>query len=390
MQPLGGGPARRPRPSPPACATFGCGPDSSPGPARWRRRARSCCGHRKRCRADRRPAADGERRGARATRWRISRRQDVLLADGARRRSAPAAPSSSSPTPGSRHRRPPICRELLEPPDGLLAGLIAAGALARGTFRSVAGTLLPARHRHRAGGLVGPRLRPSTGPPSPSGSAWSRLSPTAGRCSPTSRPRPPRRGAPVASSRMLASLVRAARATGEAELFEANGPALWTRVRRASRGLLTAYWQEGGLGGASPDEAFEVRCDRSTMTQNDLDAGRIVARSACCRRRRSSASPSCSHFGERTNRRRRARGGVMAEPQTPICRKPARAAAHVFNFQVSFKRAQPSAARRPSPPATCRSAAAPSPSAPASRPRWSRRSSRPAARTTGRRSASAR
>ena len=34
--------------------------------------------------------------------------------------------------------------ELLEPPDGLLTGLIAAGALARGTFRSVAGSLLPA------------------------------------------------------------------------------------------------------------------------------------------------------------------------------------------------------------------------------------------------------
>jgi len=35
---------------------------------------------------------------------------------------------------------------------------------------------------------------------------------------------------------------------------------------------------EGGLGGATPDEAFEVRCDRSTMSQNDLDAGRLIAR----------------------------------------------------------------------------------------------------------------
>lgn len=77
---------------------------------------------------------------------------------------------------------------------------------------------------------------------------------------------------------MLASLIRAARATGEAELFGANGPALWTRVQRHLEGLLTAYWQEGGLGGTSPDEAFEVRCDLSTMSQNDLDAGRMVAR----------------------------------------------------------------------------------------------------------------
>jgi phage tail sheath protein FI len=79
-------------------------------------------------------------------------------------------------------------------------------------------------------------------------------------------------------SRMLASLVRAARATGEAELFGANGPALWTRVRRHLESLLTEYWQEGGLGGTTLDDAFEVRCDRTTMTQADLDAGRMVAR----------------------------------------------------------------------------------------------------------------
>jgi uncharacterized protein len=79
-------------------------------------------------------------------------------------------------------------------------------------------------------------------------------------------------------TRMMASLVRAARATGESELFGANGPILWTRVRRHLEALLTAYWREGGLGGATPDEAFEVRCDRSTMSQNDLNAGRLVSR----------------------------------------------------------------------------------------------------------------
>jgi phage tail sheath protein FI len=83
---------------------------------------------------------------------------------------------------------------------------------------------------------------------------------------------------PGGVTRMIASLVRAARATGEAELFSPNGPAVWTRVRQLVETLLTAYWQEGGLGGASLGEAFEVRCDRSTMTQNDLDAGRLVAK----------------------------------------------------------------------------------------------------------------
>ena len=39
---------------------------------------------------------------------------------------------------------------------------------------------------------------------------------------------------------------------------------------------LLGFWQEGAFGGASAGEAFDVRCDRSTMTQNDLDNGRLV------------------------------------------------------------------------------------------------------------------
>jgi phage tail sheath protein FI len=41
---------------------------------------------------------------------------------------------------------------------------------------------------------------------------------------------------------------------------------------------LTNLYLIGALGGASPAEAFQVRCDRSTMTQNDIDNGRVIAR----------------------------------------------------------------------------------------------------------------
>ena len=34
--------------------------------------------------------------------------------------------------------------------------------------------------------------------------------------------------------------------------------------------------EDGTLLGATTDEAFFVRCDRSTMTQNDLDNGRLI------------------------------------------------------------------------------------------------------------------
>ena len=61
-------------------------------------------------------------------------------------------------------RRAADLPQLLEPPDGLLAGLIAAGALARGTFRSVAGTLLPAVVDTEPVASLGPRLRSSRAP----------------------------------------------------------------------------------------------------------------------------------------------------------------------------------------------------------------------------------
>ena len=35
-------------------------------------------------------------------------------------------------------------------------------------------------------------------------------------------------------------------------------------------------WVSGALLGESVQDAFFVRCDRSTMTQNDLDNGRLI------------------------------------------------------------------------------------------------------------------
>jgi phage tail sheath protein FI len=59
-------------------------------------------------------------------------------------------------------------------------------------------------------------------------------------------------------------------------VFEPNGERLWQAVREAVTGFLTAVWRDGALQGRRAEEAFFVRCDRSTMTQNDLDNGRLV------------------------------------------------------------------------------------------------------------------
>lgn len=59
-------------------------------------------------------------------------------------------------------------------------------------------------------------------------------------------------------------------------VFEPNGEALWANVRRTIADFLLNEWQSGALLGDKPEKAYFVRCDRSTMTQNDLDNGRLV------------------------------------------------------------------------------------------------------------------
>ncbi len=59
-------------------------------------------------------------------------------------------------------------------------------------------------------------------------------------------------------------------------VFEPNGERLWANVRRTISDFLLNEWQTGALLGDKPEKAYFVKCDRSTMTQNDLDNGRLV------------------------------------------------------------------------------------------------------------------
>jgi uncharacterized protein len=59
-------------------------------------------------------------------------------------------------------------------------------------------------------------------------------------------------------------------------VFEPNGPDLWANVTRTIESFLLNEWVNGALLGDKPEKAYFVRCDRSTMTQNDLDNGRLI------------------------------------------------------------------------------------------------------------------
>jgi Bacteriophage tail sheath protein len=59
-------------------------------------------------------------------------------------------------------------------------------------------------------------------------------------------------------------------------VFEPNDERLWATARRMVEDFLYTQWRAGALLGSRPEEAFFVRCDRNTMTQDDLDNGRLL------------------------------------------------------------------------------------------------------------------
>ncbi len=60
-------------------------------------------------------------------------------------------------------------------------------------------------------------------------------------------------------------------------VFEPNNRRLWDNIRQTIEDFLLVLWRDGALLGDKPEEAYFVRCDRTTMTQNDLDNGRLIA-----------------------------------------------------------------------------------------------------------------
>ena len=59
-------------------------------------------------------------------------------------------------------------------------------------------------------------------------------------------------------------------------VFEPNSEALWSRVTRTIANFLATCWRDGALAGSSPDQAFFVECGPTTMTQDDIDNGRLI------------------------------------------------------------------------------------------------------------------
>jgi uncharacterized protein len=59
-------------------------------------------------------------------------------------------------------------------------------------------------------------------------------------------------------------------------VFEPNDQRLWNQLIQSVSAFLTTIWRQGGLMGAKAEEAFFVKCGYDTMSQDDIDNGRLI------------------------------------------------------------------------------------------------------------------
>jgi phage tail sheath protein FI len=159
------------------------------------------------------------------------------------------------------------------PPDGVLTGILAANALSQGVFNSAAGNrvlygydLFPAEFFTPADEQADSRSafyrHVSVFARSPGGIEL--ISDVTASRDESYRP--------AVVSRLMSLLVRAARNQGRSTLFEPMSHATWRAVEKSLSALLQAVFEAGGLRGVSAADAFDVQCDESTMSRNDMIA----------------------------------------------------------------------------------------------------------------------
>jgi len=80
----------------------------------------------------------------------------------------------------------------------------------------------------------------------------------------------------VSVRRLLLYLERSIEEDTRWVVFEANDEKLWAKVKQVVTQFLTRVWKDGALMGTTTEEAFFVKCDRTTMTQDDINNGKLV------------------------------------------------------------------------------------------------------------------
>jgi phage tail sheath protein FI len=58
-------------------------------------------------------------------------------------------------------------------------------------------------------------------------------------------------------------------------VFEPNDEPLWAQIRLNLGAFMHTLFAQGAFAGRTPREAYFVKCDKETTTQNDIDLGRV-------------------------------------------------------------------------------------------------------------------
>jgi uncharacterized protein len=59
-------------------------------------------------------------------------------------------------------------------------------------------------------------------------------------------------------------------------VFEPNDEPLWSMIRLQVGAFMQSLFRQGALQGRTPSDAYFVKCDRTTITQDDLDQGQVT------------------------------------------------------------------------------------------------------------------
>jgi phage tail sheath protein FI len=58
-------------------------------------------------------------------------------------------------------------------------------------------------------------------------------------------------------------------------IFEPNDEPLWVAIRVSIESFMLSLFHQGAFAGTTPSDSFQVKCDSSTTTQQDIDNGRV-------------------------------------------------------------------------------------------------------------------
>lgn len=172
------------------------------------------------------------------------------------------------------------CQGGVEAPEGTLAGVLARSALERGAYRSAA--TQPLRRYQDSE----PRMPWAQALQHVASTPLGEMSLAERVCLLGPAPRGPQLLSDVSCSpeaatrqacvrRLINVVIQAARRAGDEFTFEPSGELLWSRVRDRLSDLMRVLLAAGAL--STDGVPFAVRCGRTTMRQNDLDAGRLIA-----------------------------------------------------------------------------------------------------------------